>query len=61
MILTNRRNTLRNWTKVIYTVMSKSFPTGRFKYLDAVKFNVNKCNYNSPRGCALEVDFEYLF
>ena len=39
--------------------MSKFLPKSRFKWLDPAKFNLDKNDDNSLRGCVLEVDLEY--
>ena len=39
--------------------MSKFLLTGAFKRLDFAKFNLDKCDNDSLRGCVLEVDLEY--
>lgn len=39
--------------------MSKSLPTGKFKWLDPAKFNFNKYDSNSLSGSLLEVALEY--
>ena len=39
--------------------MSKFLPTGGLKWIDPKEFKLNKCNKNSSRGCALEINFEY--
>ena len=36
--------------------MSKSLPTGGFKYLDPAKFILDKYDDSSLRGCVLKVD-----
>ena len=38
---------------------STSLATGRFKQLDPIKFNLDKHDDDSSRGCVLEVDLEY--
>ena len=38
--------------------MSKFLPTSGFKWIDPKKFNLNKYNSNSSKGCALEVELE---
>ena len=40
--------------------MSKYLQTGRFKWLNPVKFNLDKYDNDSLRGCVLKVDIEYL-
>ena len=39
--------------------MSKSLPSGGFKWLDPAKFSLNKYDDDSLRDCILEVDLEY--
>ena len=39
--------------------MSKFPPTGKFKWVEAEDFDVNKCNKNSSKSCVLEGDLEY--
>ena len=39
--------------------MSKSLLTGRFKWLDLAKFNLNKYDNDRLRCYGLEVDLEY--
>ena len=39
--------------------MSKFLPTGRFKWMDPKKFELNKYSRNSSKVCVLEVDLEY--
>lgn len=36
-----------------------SFPTGGFKWLDPVKFSLDKYDNNSSSGCCLGVTLEY--
>ena len=40
-------------------VMPKSLPTGGFKLVDLAQFNLDKYNYDSLRGCFLEIDIGY--
>ena len=40
--------------------MSKFLPTSGFKWIDPKEFDLNKYSSNSSKGCALEVDLEYL-
>ena len=39
--------------------MSKFLPTGRFKWMDPKKFELNKYSRNSSKVCVLEVDLDY--
>ena len=39
--------------------MSQSLPTGNFKFLDPINFDINKINENGKYGYMLEVDLEY--
>ena len=39
--------------------MSKPLPMGEFKWLYPAKFNLDKYDDDSLRGCVLEVDLEY--
>ena len=39
--------------------MSQSPPAAGFKWLDPVKFNLDKYDDNISKGCALEVNLEY--
>ena len=39
--------------------MSKILPIGGFYQLDRPKFDLDKCNGISSRGCVLEFHFEY--
>ena len=39
--------------------MSKFLPTSSFKWIDPIKFDLNKCTSNSSKGCVLEVNLEY--
>ena len=39
--------------------MSKSLPTGGFKWLDLEKFHLDNYENDSLRGCVVEVDLEY--
>ena len=39
--------------------ISQSPSADRFKWLDPVKFNLDKYGDNSSKSCALEVDLEY--
>ena len=39
--------------------MSQSLPTGNFKFLDPINFDINKINENDKYGYMLEVDLEY--
>lgn len=41
-------------------VMSKSLPTSNFNCSDSTKFNLDKYDDDSLRGCVLGVDLEYL-
>ena len=38
--------------------MSKSLPTGEFKWSDPTKFNLDKYDDDSLRDCVLGVDLE---
>ena len=40
--------------------MSKFLPTSAFERKDPMEFGLNKYTSNSSKGCALEVDLEYL-
>ena len=40
--------------------MSKSLPTSNFNCSDSTKFNLDKYDDDSLRGCDLGVDLEYL-
>ena len=46
------------WSCMVYA-MSKSLPTGGFKWLHPAKFHLDKCDDECSRGCVLEVDLEY--
>ena len=35
-------------------------PTSGFKWIDPKEFNLNEYTSNSPKGCVLKVDLEYL-
>ena len=39
--------------------MSKSFPTGKLKWLHPAKSNLDKYDDDGFRGCVSEVDLEY--
>ena len=39
--------------------MSKSLPTCGFKRLDPAKYNLDKYDGDSLKGCVVEFDFEY--
>ena len=39
--------------------MPKFLPTGKFKWIDLIQFNWNKCSSNSSKGCVAEDDLEY--
>ena len=39
--------------------ISKFLPTSSFKWIDPIKFDLNKCTSNSSKGCVLEVNLEY--
>ena len=40
--------------------MSKFLQTNAFKWIDPNEFDFNKYPSNSPKGCVLEVDLQYL-
>ena len=40
--------------------MSAFLPTSGFKWIDPKEFNLNEYTNNSPEGCVLQVDLEYL-
>ena len=39
--------------------MSKFLPTSGFKWIDPKEFDLSKYTSNRPKGCVLEVDFQY--
>ena len=39
--------------------MSKSFPTGKLKWLHSAKSNLDEYDDDGFRGCVSEVDLEY--
>ena len=39
--------------------MPKSFPTGRFTWIDLKMFDIYNRTSNGSKGCVLEVDLEY--
>ena len=40
--------------------MSKSLPAGGFMWFDSANFNIDKYDYDSFRGCVLEVNLDYF-
>ena len=42
MILKSGQSILRSWTKIIHKSMSKCLSTGRLKWLDPAKFDLDK-------------------
>ena len=54
------QNILCDMNNLYGYAMSKFLPTSGFKWIDPEESEVNKYTSNSAKGCALEVDLEYL-